>query len=186
MKLLKCRNQVEQRAPPTVEAPDDNGIELPPARGLQNLLSLRARPSVSAGGRVRFFWGAAGPGVLGPLRSLTRHHDSNPDRGCNRQRGAARAGLAPHASEFRAVRDGHIRCSRTDGRGSRRRSLLGNRQPQGPRLLRGALVLERLRHPLSLIRGRSGPSLSLAGDQRWLGKDGTNPLGTPDGAETRI
>src|ERR1035441_8682598 len=52
MKLLERSNQVEERAPPAIEAPDDDGIDLPPARSLQDLLSLRA--SLGAGADLLF------------------------------------------------------------------------------------------------------------------------------------
>src|ERR1035438_9202090 len=52
VELSQRPNQVEERAPPAIEAPDEDSIEFPPARRLQHFLSLRA--SLGAGADLLF------------------------------------------------------------------------------------------------------------------------------------
>src|SRR5450755_3551578 len=42
MELLECADQVKERAPPAIEAPDDDGIDFAATGGPEQLLALRA------------------------------------------------------------------------------------------------------------------------------------------------
>jgi hypothetical protein len=50
MQLLQGTDQIEERTAPPIKTPDDDGIEVTPARRLQDLLTLRA----SLGARANF------------------------------------------------------------------------------------------------------------------------------------